>query len=89
MVFTPQMITPVHYDEDNFPPICIDGVSVPESLIKLASLSPSFSPTPTQFQPPDGHVLHEELIEYKRVLSWKYKFRSQELDNASSVEELV
>ena len=88
-VFTPEMITPVYYDPANFAPICIDGVAVPESLLELASFSPSFSPTPQQFQPPDGNVLHEELMEYHRVLCWKYKFRSIEFSNASSIEEFL
>ena len=66
VVFTPQMITPVPYDNANFAPICIDGVSVPDSLLKLASYSPSFAPTPTKYQPPDGNVLHDEMMEMVR-----------------------
>ena len=69
VVFTPEMIIPVQYDPSNFKPIIIDDVQVPESLIRLASYSPSFAPTPTKHQPPDGNKLHEDLMEYKRVLS--------------------
>ena len=70
LVFSPQMIKPVYYDPASFKPICIDGVQVPESLIELASLSPSFCPSPTVFQPPNGQLLHEHLVEFKRVFSW-------------------
>ena len=89
LVFTPQMIVPVPYDPVNFAPICIDDVSVSASLIQLASLSPSFSPTPSKFQPPDGHFLHEDLMEFHRVLSWRYDFRKKEFNNAQSIEEFV
>ena len=89
MVFTPEMIRPVPYDPSQFKPICIDGVQVPENLIKLASLSPSFSPTPSMFQPPNGQTLHEDLTEYKRVFSWRYKFRAADFRLATTVEEFV
>ena len=89
MVFTPHMIVPVEYDPTNFSPLCIDGVSVPEVLFSLASLSPSFSPTPTRYQPPDGQVLHDEMLEYKRVLSWSYLYRKKEFENAESIEDFV
>ena len=89
ITFTPEMIHPVFYDPANFQPICIDDVSVPQELFQLASLSPSFSPTPTNLQPPDGNKLHDQLMEYKRVLSWKYKFRLLEFEACSSLDEFV
>ena len=61
IVFTADMIKPVFYNADNFKPICIDNVSVPQQLLDLASLSPSFSPTPTFA---DGNILHKDLMEY-------------------------
>ena len=88
-VFTPEMINPIPYEPSNFFPICIDDVEVPQSLLELAALSPSFSPTPTRFQPPDGNLLHEDLLEFKRVLSWTVRFNRQAFDNASSVEEFL
>ena len=60
--FTPDMICPVPYDPNNFRPILIDDVSVSDDLIELASLSPSFSPTPLPTSPPDGLILHQELL---------------------------
>ena len=89
IVFTADMIKPVFYNADNFKPICIDNVSVPQELLDLASLSPSFSPTPTFAQPPDGNILHKDLMEYKRVLSWKYHFRMLDLKAASSIEDFL
>ena len=44
--FTPDMIIPIPYDVQNFKPIIIYDVEVPDNLIKLSSLSPSFSLTP-------------------------------------------
>ena len=87
MVFTPDLITPVYYDASNFKPICIDNVVVPEELIELASFSPSFCPTPTNLQPPDGNILHEDLLEYKKSLSWQSKFRANDFKACSSIEE--
>ena len=89
LVFSPLSINPVPYDPVNFQPICIDNVIVPSTLFNLASLSPSFSPTPTKCQPPDGNVLHAELMEFKRVLSWKYYFRKLMFDEAASIEEFL
>jgi hypothetical protein len=63
------MITPINYAETNFQPLCIDDVQVTPSVFDLASLSPSFSPTPTKTQPPDGIILHAELMEFRRVLA--------------------
>ena len=59
--FAPDMINPILYDPENFKSICVDGVSVPMDIEDLASFSPSFSPTPTKRQPPDGNLLHAEL----------------------------
>ena len=57
--------------------------------MKLASLSPSFSPTPNKSQPPDGNILHAELMEFKRVLSWKAHFRYKDFEASSSFEDFV
>ena len=46
IMFTPDMIFPIPYDEENFKPISIDDVTVPEDIIELCAFSPSFSPTP-------------------------------------------
>ena len=83
------MISPVTYDPVNFQPICIDNVQVPESVFKLASLSPSFSPTPSRFHPPDGNELNENLMEFKRILSWTYMFRIKEFNESASVDEFL
>ena len=89
MVFTPDLNNPVPYDPVNFQPICIDGVTIPASLQELSALSPSFSPTPTNLQPPDGNILHQNLMEFKKTLSWNNKFRMIDFKNSSSVQEFV
>ena len=83
------MIKPIQYDPSNFKPILIDEVQVPESLIQLASLSPSFSPTPTKYQPPDGNQLHNNLMEFKRVLGWNHHFRKIQFNDAITIEEFL
>ena len=64
-------------------------VQVPASVIRLASLSPSFCPTPSKSQPPDGNNLHAELMEFKRILAWKAHFRLKEFKLSSSLEDFV
>ena len=73
----------------NFQPLCIDDVQVTHSVFDLAYLSPSFSPTPTKTQPPDGNILHEELMEFRRVLAWKAHFRLKDFKASSSLEDFV
>ena len=83
------MITPTPYDPKNFQPICIDGVKVPPSVLSLASLSPSFCPTPSKSNPPDGNILHCELMEFKRVLSWKAHFRMKDFKSSPTLESFL
>ena len=83
------MTVPTYYDPSNFQPICIEGVTVPEALYEMSSLSPSFSPTPTNLQPPDDNHLHEDLVEYKRTFSWRSKFRAIDFKSSASREDCV
>ena len=83
------MIDPTPYDPTNFQPVCIDDVQVPSSVLQLASLSPSFCPTPNKSQPPDGNILHSELMEFKRILAWKTHFRYKDFKSSSSLDDFV
>ena len=83
------MITPAPYDQENFSPIIIDDVEVSRQLIDLASLSPTFSPTPPPMLPPNGFHLHQELLSFKKSLSWKLHFRKQELQKSESLEDFI
>ena len=87
--FTPDMITPIPYDVENFKPVTVDEVSIPEDLLNLCSLSPSFSPTPPSTCPPGGFNLHQELNNFKRRLAWKVYFRKKDLQQSESVEEFL
>ena len=87
--FTQDMIKPIPYDPANFKPIKIDEVEVPDDLIQLGSLSPSFSPTPPTTLPPDGFRLHQELLSFKKSLAWKVHFRRATLKAASSFQEFL
>ena len=87
--FTPDMITPIPYDPENFKPICIDEVNVPESLMQLCSYSPSFSPTPPKTCPPEGYNLHQALVAFKKRFGWTYCHRKKELRESESVEDFV
>jgi hypothetical protein len=69
------MISPKPYDPSNFCPISIDGVQVPESVLKDQS--------------PDGNVLRAELMEFRRVLAWKAHFRYKDFKDLSSLEDFV
>ena len=64
-------------------------MSVPDDLIELCSLSPSFSPTPMSSCPPDGLILHQELNNFKRRLAWQVFFRKKDLKDHNSIEEFV
>ena len=64
-------------------------MTVPAEIVKLASLSPSFSPTPPVYRPPDGFKLHQELSKFKKSLAWKIYFRKTELKNSQTIDEFI
>ena len=39
--------------------------------------------------PPDGLKLHQELLSFKKSLSWKVHFRKQELHKSESLENFI
>jgi len=84
--FTPDMITPIHYDAENFIPSIADDISISPELSQLCSLAPSFSPTPPSTSPPNGSELHAAMINFKKRLSWAYIHRKKDLDECGSVE---
>ena len=84
------MIKPKYFNHENCNPICIDGVTVPVEIKNLAALSPSFPPTPTKRQPPDGNILHAELMKLKRSLAWKVHFRRRkDFKEADTLEDFI
>ena len=87
--FTPDMIVPIPYNSENFMPSFSDGVIISDELSKLCSLSPSFSPTPPSTAPPVGVNLHEELLFFKKRLSWNYHLRKKELQECGDVDEFI
>ena len=83
------MIKPKYFNHENFNPICIDGVTVQVEIKNLAALSPSFPPTPTKRQPPDGNILHAQLMKFKRSLACKVHFRRKDFKQADTLEDFI